>query len=111
MYRRPVLTKQDEREDNLVRHGRNLMAKRSAEADLLFLSEAETARRLGKSLSEWQGIATILERDGFPKADPLFDGRRYWPAVQAFFHRRYVLHSIGTAGQLRPDGEENLDVI
>ena len=107
----PRLTEVTMNENNLRRPGRNLMTRRSAEADVLFLSEAETARRLGKSLSDWTGIATVLEREGLPKADPLFDGRRYWPAVQAFFHRRYDLHSIRSVGALMPDGQENLDAI
>ena len=85
------------------------MVKRSAEANLLFLSEEETARRVGKSLSEWKGVAALLEGEGLPKADPLFVGRRYWPAVQAFFHRRYGVNTIQAAGHFRPDGQENLD--
>jgi hypothetical protein len=37
----------------------------------------------GRSIEEWRGIATILERKGFPKIDPLFGGR-YMPAVKAW---------------------------
>jgi hypothetical protein len=51
----------------------------------LYLSEPEIARFvLGpKRITEWRGIAAILERDGFPKVDPLFGGR-YAPAVRAW---------------------------
>ncbi|WP_374330458.1 hypothetical protein [Aestuariivirga sp.] len=83
---------------------------RTADRDILFLSEAETARRLGKSLSDWTAIATVLEREGLSRVDPLFGGR-YWPAVIAFFHNRYGLHSIGSVGHMTPDGKENLDAL
>ncbi len=83
------------------------MTRRNGEQGVLHITEAETARRLGKSLDAWRGIAKVLEREGLPAADPLFDGRRYWPAVQAFFHRRHGLHTLPTAGTLRHDGGEN----
>jgi hypothetical protein len=50
----------------------------------LYLSEKEVAAEvlgLRRSLAEWRGTATILERRGFPKIDPLFGGR-YMPAVR-----------------------------
>lgn len=87
------------------------MARLRSEQDALFLSEAEIARRLGKSLSGWTEIAVVLEREGLPRVDPLFDGRRYWPAVEAFFHARYGLNSISATGSFRPDGQENLNAI
>jgi hypothetical protein len=51
----------------------------------LYVSEKEIALEvLGPDrASEWRGIATILERNGFPKVDPLFGGR-YMPAVRAW---------------------------
>lgn len=51
----------------------------------LYPKEAEIAEFvLGHGrFEEWRGIATILERDGFPKIDPLFGGR-YLPAVSAW---------------------------
>jgi hypothetical protein len=54
----------------------------------LFPCEAEVARRLSQSPTEWAAKAKILERDGLPKVDPLMGGRP-WPAVQAYFLRRY----------------------
>jgi len=42
-----------------------------------------------------------------PKIDPLMGGR-YWPAVLAFWNRRYGL-SIVEASQ--PEGEEDLNAL
>ena len=83
--------------------------KRVAErnTDVLFPAEAEIARRIGKSSFEWTQIAVILERDGLAPIDPLMGGR-YWPAVVAFFSRRY---GLSTLGPLQTDGEENLDAL
>jgi hypothetical protein len=83
---------------------------RKPDSDVLFLTEAEIARRLGKTPEAWLGVAKVLEREGLPRADPLFDGRRYWPAIEAFFHRRHGLHSMPGAGPQRPDGKENWNV-
>ncbi len=73
----------------------------------LFPSEAEIARRLSQTPPEWSARAKILERDGLPRVDPIMNGR-FWPAVQAFFGRRYGLHKIEVS---QPDGEENLDAL
>ncbi|KTS11075.1 hypothetical protein SB2_07510 [Methylobacterium radiotolerans] len=53
----------------------------------------------------WDGVATVLERDGLPKRDPLFGNRRYWPAVEAFLRRRNGIAS--PSGGSAPDGEED----
>jgi biotin operon repressor len=54
----------------------------------LFVSEQELARRLlGERAAVWAGVVQVLERDGFPKQDPLMGGR-YYPAVLAFLDRR-----------------------
>jgi len=53
----------------------------------------------------WDGVATVLERDGLPKRDPLFGNRRYWPAVEAFLRRRNGIASL--SGGSAPDGEED----
>jgi len=56
-------------------------------------------------MSEWRGIAALLERRGLPKIDELMGGR-YVPAVKAFFDREY---GIDGAGPLKnPDGKEDL---
>ena len=74
----------------------------------LFPCEAEVARRLSQTPGEWSAKAKILERDGLPKIDPVMGGR-FWPAVQAFWFRRYGLSSIEPLHH--PDGEENLDAL
>lgn len=73
----------------------------------LFLREDEIACRLGQTLGEWSAKAMILERHGLPRIDPLMGGR-YWPAIRAFWDRRY---GISNAGASQPDGGENLDAL
>lgn len=73
----------------------------------LFPSEREIAYRLSQDPSGWKARAVVLEREGLPRICPVMGGR-YWPAVVAFFNRRYGL------GNLSPscvDGMENLDVL
>lgn len=73
----------------------------------LFPSEAEVARRLSQTRAEWKAKAPVLERDGLPRIDALMGGR-FWPAVQAYWNRRYGLHTIHP---VQPDGTENLDAL
>jgi hypothetical protein len=75
----------------------------------LFVTDAEVIRRLG--VSEKVGRVAIRElerRPGFPRKDPLFGGRRFWPAVTAFLAKRYGLATIAPSP---PDGPENFDAI
>ena len=74
---------------------------------LLFLTEAEIARRLGLTRREWAGKAEVLERHGLPRIDPLIGGR-YWPAIVAFFDRRYGVSNVEAS---QPDGGENLGAL
>ena len=55
----------------------------------------------------WANISIVLERDGLPKVDPLMGGR-YWPAVIAWWNRRYGLATVEVS---QPDGGENLDAL
>jgi hypothetical protein len=71
----------------------------------LFPGEAEIARRLSQTPNDWRAKAAVLERDGFPRVDPLMGGR-YWPAVLAWWNRRYGVSTIEAS---QPDGEENLN--
>lgn len=73
----------------------------------LFPPEAEIARRLSQTPQTWHAKALVLERDGMPKVDPIMGGR-YWPAVEAYFNRRY---GIATSGPSALDGMENLDAL
>jgi hypothetical protein len=73
----------------------------------LFPDEPEIARRLSQTAADWRAKASVLERDGLPRVDPLMGGR-YWPAVLAFFDKRYGLSKIEVS---QPDGEEDLDAL
>lgn len=73
----------------------------------LFPCEAEIARRLSQAPAEWSAKAAILERDGLPRIDPIMGGR-FWPAVDAYWRRRYGLSTVEVSN---PDGEENLDAL
>lgn len=73
----------------------------------LFPREDEVARRLSQSPTEWRAKAIILEREGLPRIDPLMGGR-YWPAVLAWWNRRYGISKIELS---QPDGGEDLDAL
>jgi hypothetical protein len=80
---------------------------REIEIGGLFPLEDEIARRLGQNTDEWNAKAIVLERHGLPRVDPLMGGR-YWPAVCAFFDRRYGISNVEAS---QPDGEEHLDAL
>ena len=82
------------------------MVTRDLRARGLFPSEVEIARRLSQTVAEWRAAVPILEREGLVKVDPLMGGR-YWPAILAFFMRRYGLTLI----EPQLDGEEKLDAL
>jgi hypothetical protein len=80
--------------------------------DVLYLTEGEIAARVGMSERDWEAAARVLERAGLPKGDPVFNGRRYWPAVKAYLDRRNGLVANSPLAErgdqaLGPDGEEN----
>jgi hypothetical protein len=77
------------------------------EVSSLFVTEAEIARRLGQTRCGWAAKAEVLERHGLPRRDPLIGGR-YWPAIVAFFDRRYGVSNVEMS---QPDGGENLDAL
>jgi hypothetical protein len=63
--------------------------------DPLYINDAELIRRMG--IPEKKARRLILYWDSnpkllFPQKDKLCDGRRYWPAVKAFFDRRNRLN-------------------
>ena len=84
------------------------MAKKTDEPMPLYPTEEQIARAVlpPDKTKAWDGIASVLERRGFPQIDPLFGGR-YWPAVKAFLDRRHGLNNTTPAAA--PDGEENWD--
>lgn len=58
------------------------------EKDKLYLSDAELIRRLGVPPKVMRPMLPGLEtKFGFPKPQPLFGGRRYWPAVKAWLDK------------------------
>lgn len=71
----------------------------------LYISDAELCRRLGVGEKRVRvAIRELERRNGFPRKDPLFGGKRYWPAVKASLDR----HSgISLAPALPQDGTEN----
>ncbi|MBO0904214.1 winged helix-turn-helix domain-containing protein [Jiella sonneratiae] len=73
----------------------------------LFVTDAQAARRVGVPVAVYRQAAAILERQGFPRPDPMFHDRRYWPAIRAFLDRRAGLDRSGLT--LQPDGEEHWD--
>lgn len=82
------------------------MTRRQSGLDRLYLSEGEIADRVGLTTLEWQAAAAVLARDGLPRPDPLFGGRRHWPAVKAFLDRRA---GLGQSSVPVTDGSENWD--
>jgi hypothetical protein len=57
----------------------------------LFVSDAELYRRLGVGPRTGRQAVMALERVGqFPRKDPLFGNKRYWPAVVAKLNERYI---------------------
>lgn len=82
------------------------MAKPSRpEPSCLYPDEKELARVvLGTRAPSWPGVASVWEKVGLPRIDPLTGGR-YWPAVQRFLDARYDLAPKLTVGG--PDGVEN----
>ena len=75
--------------------------------DKLFVTEAECAERIGVSTEDFKAIAIVAEKSGMPMKDPLFKGRRYWPAVSAWLDLRYGLSSGSITVPPGLDGEEN----
>ena len=83
------------------------VARRSSRNQGLFPCEGEIARRLSQEPRKWRATAVVLERHGLPRVDPVMGGR-YWPAVLAWWNRRYGLANVGVS---QPDGEEDLNAL
>ena len=69
----------------------------------IFLPDAEIAKRVSMSAGEWEAAATVLERAGLPRRDPLFKHQRCWPRVRDFLYRR--------AGGALPDDTETTGIV
>ena len=64
------------------------MPRRRTFEDPLYLPDSEIALRVSMGTEEWIATATILERSGLPRRDPLFKHQRCWWRVQDFLYRR-----------------------
>jgi hypothetical protein len=82
----------------------------------MFVTDAELLRAL--HLPEKAGRRALAALDAgipnvpkFPQPDPLFGGRRYWPAVQAWFVAYYDvrLPDGGNQVTIQPMWEEDFD--
>lgn len=87
------------------------------QTDGLYLPDCEILRRLGFGTKKGYRILRMLEKGvpkmpPYPKRDPLFCDRRYWPAVRAW-HDEY--HRVRGGGQPpalpsdEPRWQENFD--
>lgn len=59
--------------------------------DTLYITDAELIRRMGVPEKTARQVIRALDADlksGFPRKDPFFGGRRYWPAVRAYLDKR-----------------------
>lgn len=71
-----------------------------------YLTDIQIADRWGVCDKTARRAIKALERaGGFPRKDPLFGGKRYWPAVDAFMRARAGL----TIAAASTDGKENWD--
>lgn len=58
------------------------------EKDKLYLLDSELIRRLGVPEKTMRSILPALEsKYNFPRKQPLFGGRRYWPAVKSWLDK------------------------
>lgn len=66
----------------------------TTERETLFVTDEELMKRLGVSPQVGRPALEVLDRDQrscFPKKDPLWGNRRYWPAVKMFLDRTHGL--------------------
>ena len=67
------------------------------EKDKLYLTDAEMIRRLGVPDKVMRSMLPGLEsKFAFPKKQPLFGGRSYWPAVKAWLDKHNGLMVDGS---------------
>jgi hypothetical protein len=65
--------------------------RKSPEPSCLYPDEKELGQVvLGSRAAAWPGVASVWEKAGLPRIDPLTGGR-YWPAVRAFLDAQYGL--------------------
>lgn len=61
------------------------------EKDKLWVTDAEMIRRMGVPERTAREAIRVLDEQkcGFPPKEKLWGDRRYWPAIEAYFDRRY----------------------
>jgi hypothetical protein len=72
------------------------------EKDKLYLLDSELIRRIGVPEKTMRSMLPALEsKFGFPKKQPLFGGRRYWPAVKTWLdkHNGLIVDPTTTTGK------------
>jgi len=72
------------------------------EKDKLYVTDAELMRKLGVDPKVLRPTIKGLDanpRSGFPRKDPLFGNRRYWPAVKEWFDAYNRIRIDGQGGQ------------
>ena len=70
----------------------------------LWITDAELIRRIGVPEKTAREMLRELDRkaSGFPRKQKLWGGRRYWPAVKAYFD---ALYGVKVADQQPPRRE------
>lgn len=63
----------------------------------LYMSDKEIMERIGICDNTWRRVICILEPRGFPKKDPLFSNKRFWPAVEKYLYKRAGSNGIISA--------------
>jgi hypothetical protein len=74
------------------------------EKDKLYLLDSELIRRIGVPEKLMRSMLPGLEsKYGFPKKQPLFGGRRYWPAVKSWLdkHNGLMVDPSNSTGGMR----------
>lgn len=72
------------------------MTDETAATKALYITDAELIRRIGVPEKIARGTIKSLDNNGasgFPKKQPLFGNRRYWPAVKRYLDRLNNIHS------------------
>lgn len=73
----------------------------------LYVSDDEMFRRLNVCRDKGRAAVEQLEPQGFPRKDPLFSGKRYWPAVRSFLDKRNGIGETQATPNASPEDEEN----
>ena len=74
----------------------------------LYVSDEEMFKRLNVCKQKGRAAVQQLEPYGFPKQDPLFSNKRYWPAVRRYLDNRHGIGQTDKASSIpSPHHEED----